>query len=146
MDPKRPAKIKKSSARYNGNYFDYERLTGKEYVHGKTSPTEHWEALANDAGGSRQAEGLSALHAQRVKKAEEAIAKNFGLQNPHERAFVTGDEWGHGIGVGSNPVLADFGQPASGRQARKIQGGLLSVPYGKSVQGTLRDPFLVGGQ
>ena len=146
MDDKQPAQMKKSSWRYNGDYFDYERLTGKEYVHGKDNPTEHWEALARNAGGSGQAEGLSLFYAQRVKKAEEAIAKEFGLQNPHERAFVTGDEWGHGIGVGSNPVLADFGHPASGRQARKIQGGLLSVPYGKSVQGTLRDPFLVGGQ
>jgi len=130
MDPKRPAKIKKSSARYNGNYFDYERLTGKEYVHGKTSPTEHWEALANDAGGSRQAEGLSVLYAQRVKEAEEGIARNFGLPNPHQRPFKVEpgeDQWGFGVKVGSNPMLADpMGHPASRRQARRVQGGLLS--------------------
>jgi len=46
--------------------------------HGKTDPNAHWEALANDAGGSRQAEGLSLLYAQRVKEAE-AIAREHEL-------------------------------------------------------------------
>ena len=46
--------------------------------HGKTNPTTHWETQANDAGGSRQA-GLSLLYAQRVKEAEEGIAREHEL-------------------------------------------------------------------
>ena len=97
------------------------------------------QSSGRKSGAGEESARVHSVYAQQVKRFQSEFARIHGLQNPHQRPFKveqqarpwperTGeDQWGFGVKVGSNPMLADpVGHPASRRQARGIQRGLLS--------------------
>ena len=126
IDKNNPASIATGSAQHKGEYLTYEGITGQKYRHGIDNPDSHWEALANDSGRGGETK-LYDVYAQQVKTAEQAFAKRWGLQDPHNRPQVGA----YSFSYGSRPVLGGRSLPESemtgGGELRQLhRSGILS--------------------